>query len=226
MQIPASDTPHQNIKQYFQEAYDFIEAYKLVKIARPIISPNLNFMGQLLELEQSLRLSGVLEPLPPTLNPANLSSQGNITKTEKNDTEISQCDSDNDDDDDDDDCDKNMPSSRLMSSSSSTEICDDNSNVASTATSTATNETFSPISARSSTSLTLTSSALTSSARPIRFKRNSPAKLRLNLQSNYAPIPKSLSCMSIHNATSTSPMCKQPPDTPTCCEMMSFNNSE
>ncbi|XP_013407671.1 dual specificity protein phosphatase 10 isoform X2 [Lingula anatina] len=101
--LPASDSCQQNLTQYFQEAFDFIEearnsganvlvhchagvsrsatitiayllkhtrmvmvdAYKYVKNKRSIISPNFNFMGQLLEFEQALnsgKAQRVLEP--------------------------------------------------------------------------------------------------------------------------------------------------------------------
>ncbi|KAM8947850.1 dual specificity protein phosphatase 10 isoform 2-T2 [Pelodytes ibericus] len=90
--LPATDSNKQNLRQYFEEAFEFIEeahqhgkgllihcqagvsrsativiaylmkhtrmtmtdAYKFVKGKRPIISPNLNFMGQLLEFEEDL----------------------------------------------------------------------------------------------------------------------------------------------------------------------------
>uniref|UniRef100_A0A3B5KXU5 protein-tyrosine-phosphatase n=1 Tax=Xiphophorus couchianus TaxID=32473 RepID=A0A3B5KXU5_9TELE len=88
--LPATDSNKQNLRQYFEEAFEFIahqagmgllihcqagvsrsativiaylmkhswmtmtDAYKFVKSKRPIISPNLNFMGQLLEFEEDL----------------------------------------------------------------------------------------------------------------------------------------------------------------------------
>ncbi|CAM9678295.1 unnamed protein product [Lampetra fluviatilis] len=106
--LPANDSNKQNLRQYFEEAFEFIEdahrrgqgllvhcqagvsrsativiaylmkhtrmtmtdAYKFVKGKRPIISPNLNFMGQLLEFEEDLN-SGVtpriLKPKLPGL---------------------------------------------------------------------------------------------------------------------------------------------------------------
>ncbi|KAL8583539.1 hypothetical protein ACOMHN_054855 [Nucella lapillus] len=103
--IPASDSAQQNLKQYFEEAIEYIdearqnganvlihchagvsrsatitiayilkhtklamsEAYKYVKGKRTIISPNFNFLGQLLEFEQDLNKGNSLRVLHPRL---------------------------------------------------------------------------------------------------------------------------------------------------------------
>ncbi|XP_074078818.1 dual specificity protein phosphatase 10 [Macrotis lagotis] len=103
--LPATDSNKQNLRQYFEEAFEFIEeahqcgkgllihcqagvsrsativiaylmkhtrmtmtdAYKFVKGKRPIISPNLNFMGQLLEFEEDLNNGVTPRILTPKL---------------------------------------------------------------------------------------------------------------------------------------------------------------
>lgn len=103
--IPASDSAQQNLKQYFEEAIEYIDdarqnganvlihchagvsrsatitiayilkhtklvmsdAYKYVKGKRSIISPNFNFLGQLLEFEQDLNSGHSLRILNPRL---------------------------------------------------------------------------------------------------------------------------------------------------------------
>ncbi|KAF3823105.1 hypothetical protein GH733_010541 [Mirounga leonina] len=95
--LPATDSNKQNLRQYFEEAFEFIgllihcqagvsrsativiaylmkhtrmtmtDAYKFVKGKRPIISPNLNFMGQLLEFEEDLNNGVTPRILTPKL---------------------------------------------------------------------------------------------------------------------------------------------------------------
>jgi len=100
-QLHAADNGYQNLRQYFGEAFEFIDlararggavlihcqagvsrsptiavayliknfpmtmvdAYRFVKTRRSIISPNLNFMGQLLEFEQTLKREKAVEKI-------------------------------------------------------------------------------------------------------------------------------------------------------------------
>jgi dual specificity MAP kinase phosphatase len=108
-QLHAADNGYQNLKQYFDEAFEFIDAarncggsvlihcqagvsrsptiavaylikyfpmsmvdaYKFVKSRRSIISPNLNFMGQLLEFEQGIKASRCSEKQVSEINSMN-----------------------------------------------------------------------------------------------------------------------------------------------------------
>ncbi|KAJ8367301.1 hypothetical protein AAFF_G00321110 [Aldrovandia affinis] len=104
--LPATDSSKQNLRQYFEEVFEFIEeahqsgqgvlvhcqagvsrsativiaylmkhtlmtmmdSYKYVRSRRPVVSPNLNFMGQLLEFERDLNSGVTPRILTPKLS--------------------------------------------------------------------------------------------------------------------------------------------------------------
>lgn len=128
-QLEAADNSIQNLRQFFEEAFDFIDlardnhsgvlvhcqagisrsptiavaylmkkypnmamadAYRFVKTRRSIISPNLNFMGQLWEFEQVLRLSRGSDKMN-SVDCDTTSCNDNDTSTMKNNNNVKNC---------------------------------------------------------------------------------------------------------------------------------------
>ncbi|XP_061156102.1 uncharacterized protein si:dkey-175m17.7 [Syngnathus typhle] len=122
--LPATDNSKQNLRQYFEEVFEFIEeayqsgqgvlvhcqagvsrsativiaylmkhtlmtmtdAYKYVRSRRPVVSPNLNFMGQLLEFERDLNSGVTPRILMPKLD--GVETQVGISYGMKGDTPV------------------------------------------------------------------------------------------------------------------------------------------
>lgn len=128
-QLEAADNSFQNLRQFFEEAFDFIDlardnnsgvlvhcqagisrsptiavaylmkkypamamsdAYRFVKTRRSIISPNLNFMGQLWEFEQGLRLSRSVDKKTCDDIPTN---DNDVSSKKNNNNSVKSCNS-------------------------------------------------------------------------------------------------------------------------------------